>query len=427
MSKMARRRRFSTSSLDGVVSKVLACAEPSRAAVSEINRLLPPTPISIVALLKAAQNPQPLLDAQFMQRELAARRAYGLSMLLKAEVDGGAGLKALSQQPHVKELKGLYWRRLRALLQLPPITTAADQDAFHDVMRSENEAEVGETRAVYGQALAAVREQRVGDTSEEVEISAFLDSFFSQRVGLRFLVEHFVASRQPRDGFAGLIETDCSPVTLMESLAERTERAVQEAYGASPRIEVIGDRTLTFCFVPSHIEFVLGELVANAAQETIKHHLQSEGGRLTDLPPVKVIMAASDAHVTIKVADTAGGIPRSQLKNVWAYRTVPCKRWGQGIGLGLPLARLYAMYLGGSMHAVPMEGHGTDCYVVFNRLATANCEHILKIPSFSAAAREEAERAAKDSEERPNQGRWRHAIRLFDAQSRGRTTVSFPV
>ena len=94
------------------------------------------------------------------------------------------------------------------------------------------------------------------------------------------------------------------------------------------------------------------------------------------------------------------------------------------MGLGLPLARLYAKYFGGSMHAVPMEGHGTDCYVTFNRLEEANVEQVLKVPSFLAAKREEETRAAKESEERPNQGRWRHAIRLFDAQARRDAAVS---
>lgn len=189
-------------------------------------------------------------------------------------------------------------------------------------------------------------------------------------------------------------------------------------YGASPRVEVHGDSSQTFCFVPSHIDFVIGELVRNSSKATVKHHLQSDGGRLTNLPPVKIIMAASDEAIQFKVADTAGGIPRSQLRNVWSYRSKSIKRWGQGIGLGLPLARLYAMYFGGSMHAVPMEGHGTDCYVAFNRLAHENCEKILQVPCFTSAARAEQERAAMESEERPNQGRWRHAIRLFDAQGR---------
>ena len=416
------RRLLSSRAIESVTQHLLASDEPSRESVFEFNRVLPPTPISILALTKAASEAgraeMQLLNAKFVLRELTSRRAYGLSMLLKAEHMSSPGLQALLQQPQVQTLKQAYWRRLRLLLEQPRLTSTEEEEAFYGRMQTDFYAQEGETRAAIGQALAALKDERGDDAEEELEISAFLDSFFSQRVALRFLVEHYLASKQPRDGFAGVIQMDCSPVALMEELGSSVEQKMHDTFGASPRVEVHGDRDATFCYAPTHVEFMVGELLGNAAKATVKHHLQTDTGRLTNLPPVKVIMAASDAHVTIKVADTAGGIPRSQLRNVWSYRGKALKRWGQGVGLGLPLARLYAKYFGGSMHAVPMEGHGTDCYVVLNRLADANCEKILKVPSFTAAAREEEMRAALDSEERPNQGRWRHAIRLFDAQAR---------
>ena len=78
------------------------------------------------------------------------------------------------------------------------------------------------------------------------------------------------------------------------------------------------------------------------------------------------------------------------------------------------------------------RGHGTDCYVLFNRMSDANTEQTLQIPSFEAA-RDAHSRKASDTEEqpnerpneRPNQGRWRHAIRLFDAQARRRPEFEF--
>lgn len=34
-----------------------------------------------------------------------------------------------------------------------------------------------------------------------------------------------------------------------------------------------------------------------------------------------------------------------------------------GYGMGLPLSRLYARYLSGSLKLRPMEGYGTDAYI----------------------------------------------------------------
>ena len=65
----------------------------------------------------------------------------------------------------------------------------------------------------------------------------------------------------------------------------------------------------------------------------------------------------SPAHqVVIKVSDEAGGIARSQLADVWMYNSWRLR--GGGTGMGLPLARLYAMYFGGSLQLFPMEGGG---------------------------------------------------------------------
>ena len=54
------------------------------------------------------------------------------------------------------------------------------------------------------------------------------------------------------------------------------------------------------------------------------------------------------------MSDEAGGIARSQLADVWMYNSW---RLRGGAGMGLPLARLYAMYFGGSLQLFPMEGH----------------------------------------------------------------------
>ena len=75
-----------------------------------------------------------------------------------------------------------------------------------------------------------------------------------------------------------------------------------------------------------------------------------------------------------RVLTPTARLPRlcAQLRNVWSYRGKTAKRWGQGVGLGLPLARLYAKYFGGNLQAVPMEGHGTDCYVRVRTLPPAH-------------------------------------------------------
>lgn len=151
-------------------------------------------------------------------------------------------------------------------------------------------------------------------------------------------------------------------------------------------------------------------------------------GAAHQLPPVTCAIAVGEDNVTIKVADEAGGIRRSRLGEVWSYRgaetsgigasaghthlthtlphwtsldfthlTRPC--FGRALGgsasvsarrsalttrralsrTGLPLARLYANYFGGTLHVAPMEGYGTDAYLVLNRLPGASSEDVSEL------------------------------------------------
>lgn len=160
-------------------------------------------------------------------------------------------------------------------------------------------------------------------------------------------------------------------------------------HGEAPKIEVVGDPSHTFTFVPSHFRFVAHTLLKNSSVATLRRHHHSRGpaplrpvhhlDEATDLPPVKVIVAVTGEAVQLKLADEAGGIRRSSLMNVWSYRALESKWWKPADGLSLPLARLYCHYFGGEMSLVPMEGYGTDCWVTFNRLAHANSEQILAL------------------------------------------------
>ena len=46
-----------------------------------------------------------------------------------------------------------------------------------------------------------------------------IDRIFLSRVGIRFLVKHYVASREPVDGFMGIIQKECCPAELCEATA----------------------------------------------------------------------------------------------------------------------------------------------------------------------------------------------------------------
>ena len=114
-----------------------------------------------------------------------------------------------------------------------------------------------------------------------------------------------------------------------------------------------------------------------------------------ELPPIRIVIVKGKEDVTIKVADRGGGIPRSKMPTVFRFAHSTAgeeenstdfgvdEMTGTKIrGFGLPLARIYARYLGGEMTLKSMEGYGLDAYLYLPRLGDA-CENLPLPVKFS--------------------------------------------
>ncbi|KAG0269906.1 hypothetical protein DFQ27_001455 [Actinomortierella ambigua] len=120
-------------------------------------------------------------------------------------------------------------------------------------------------------------------------------------------------------------------------------------------------------------------------------------------PPVEVTIAQSEHEVTIRIRDQGGGISREHFDKVFEYSFTTVKNENEqdadgdlhetpygvdnifkgvsrlamqaglggpiaGLGFGLPLARIYAQYFGGSMHLISLDGHGCDIFLKLKQI-----------------------------------------------------------
>lgn len=86
----------------------------------------------------------------------------------------------------------------------------------------------------------------------------------------------------------------------------------------APDLVINGDTDVSFSYIPTHIEYVLNELLKNAFRATCEHHHDKSH---QDLPPVVVTIAKSPTApvITIRVRDTGGGIPPQILPKATSY------------------------------------------------------------------------------------------------------------
>ena len=217
------------------------------------------------------------------------------------------------------------------------------------------------------------------------EIHHFLDSFYMSRIGIRVLIGQYLALRQPPvTDYIGLVCTRTSAAQVAQAAVEDATYMCERQYGEAPSVTLHGQLDNVFPYVPTHLHYILLELLKNSMRATCEFH-GDEGA----LPHIKVIVADGDANedVVIKVSDEGGGIRRSHMKRIWSYlftTAAPSVQEGfvdiggaagdhdtdsplAGLGFGLPISRAYARYFGGDLQASSLEGWGTDVFLYLRR------------------------------------------------------------
>jgi len=245
--------------------------------------------------------------------------------------------------------------------------------------------------------------------------------FFTARVGLRFLTEHHILSNpfraanhwqnfsrmkhdnnensDEKNSFLGCIQPNCCPSHEVRKVVEAVRKQTMDYYGdgVCPEIQIVnGDVRQgrnNFTYVPHHLHYMVGELLKNSCRATIKSHIETG----ESIHPIKIVIVKGTEDVTIKIADRGGGIPRSKMSHIWQFAHSTADEdeidnetdlWADEItgaairGFGLPLARIYARYLGGELTLKSLEGYGVDAYLHMPRLGD-NCENLPLPVQFS--------------------------------------------
>ncbi|CAG8770903.1 12446_t:CDS:1, partial [Funneliformis caledonium] len=155
-----------------------------------------------------------------------------------------------------------------------------------------------------------------------------------------------------------------------------------------------GQIDTTFTYVPVHLEYIISEILKNSCRATVEY--TQKIGRV-EFPHVTVTISKGKNFIGIRVRDQGGGVPAKDLPSIfdYSYTTVPQDDIGggscntkenifagvskmamqsglggpiAGLGYGLPLARIYAKYFGGSMDLISLHGYGCDVFLKLKQI-----------------------------------------------------------
>lgn len=320
--------------------------------------------------------------ACFLHRELPIRLAHRAVQLESNEL--------LRNAPHVRLVCSQYKVSFAQLRDLPVPTTVEKEQQFATALTNiyERHSTTLIHMAKGAHEIRTVLKHNNVQFAESVELQELLDDFYMSRIGIRILIGQYLAIREPPTSpdMIGLVSSSANVKQIAQEAVESASYICSRVHGDAPSVIFQGSgQDLSFPYIPSHINYILLELLKNSMRATVELH------GVDDPPPIRVVIANGTANedVVIKVSDEGGGIKRSNLKHIWSYlyttgnpailnqildqgehsvadfaNSTPLA----GLGYGLPISRNYARYFGGDMTIMSMEGFGTDSFIYLPRL-----------------------------------------------------------
>ena len=255
------------------------------------------------------------------------------------------------------------------------------------------------------------------------DVTRFLDEHLRARIGTRLIAEqhialhcssqpHNKASRSPEQScpsYIGVIDTALRPADIIRQCESFVSEVCELKYGVRPSVIINGQPDTELAHVPTHLEYIITELLKDAFRATVERGKERE--------PIEITVAAStdtpgsmmahqervgdsganiaplNSNVTIRIRDRGGGISPANLPNIWSYsfttfsdddaanssngnidalNTISSTGGDTsslaGLGYGLPLGRAYAEYFGGGIAVQSLWGWGTDVYLTLRGL-----------------------------------------------------------
>ncbi|KAF1807738.1 PDH kinase [Mucor lusitanicus] len=299
--------------------------------------------------------------------------------------------------PHIKEIYSLYYDSFESLVKYALPDAPGDDVEFTEKLKDFVERHSDNIPTLARGFLECKQYMNSQD------MARFLDDMIQARIGIRLIAEQAIALMQQKDlqtdGLVGIIDTQIRPVQLIKSCSDFVAELCEFNYGQSPDAIIDGHTDTVFTYVPVHLEYILTELLKNSYRATVEHHKKM--GRTTELPPIQITISQGHEDISIRIRDQGNGISDQDLHKVFEYSYTTVSKSKEdaendpsnifrnitemamqsgvggplaGLGFGLPLARMYARYFGGSLTLVSMWGFGCDVFLKLRHIDDSMAE-----------------------------------------------------
>lgn len=329
--------------------------------------------------------------------------------------------------PHMSHVYELYYAAWDALRRIPEAKTVDDNDVIcHTIQKT-----LREHLTVIPRLVSGILEcQHLVDPEG---IDRFMNIMLRSRISRRVIAEQHLALTETfhepwhfpnsetrvvnEDEFVGEVFLKCHAKEVIERCAEAVKQLSRQTYGPTvqlPDVMITGDLDATLTYIPSHLEYIVGEIFRNSMQALIEQ-------RCGPPAPVEVLIYEAPQHVIFRISDRGGGIHPSTMPHLWSFVKGPSKQLRLDnlnkvpqlsatlqeirypdvpetpssntqspkkhpdslgpfttrppdlrLGIGLPMSKVYAEYWAGSLEVQNLEGFGADVFLQISKLGNKN-------------------------------------------------------
>lgn len=117
------------------------------------------------------------------------------------------------------------------------------------------------------------------------------------------------------------------------SCGSKATDLIQKQYpdAIMPKIVIESSTDTKFRYMQSHLDYILGELLRNSIEATVKKHYVKRKKNYNDddhedykkdikePPPILVSISSANDCVLIRISDQGGGIPKELLPHIWSF------------------------------------------------------------------------------------------------------------
>lgn len=268
-------------------------------------------------------------SGDFVQQELPTRLAHRIREMQELPF-------AVVSNPHLCRVYEMYYTAFNKFRKFPRIKTLEDNDRFCLLLSDL----LNEHLSIIPNLVIGAIECSMHQTIDNKKLDSFMNSVLRSRISRRVIAEqHLSLTSNFKKGtynmdhdpnYIGAVFLRCNAKETVQICGQHATDLIQGLYPEAqmPEIIIEGLTDTNFLYMKSHLDYIIGELLRNSIEATVKKHYfvkdaSSPVGVASKPPPIVVSISNTSQNILIRVSDQGGGIPADVLPDLWSFSKGP--------------------------------------------------------------------------------------------------------